>query len=384
MIGASGPLERVVRQTVILERAFKMASNGSDFATTQLRINFAVTEHAQPNVTVYIDETQAEGLFFLVATIVPHRVRDELVQEWTALQHKIKAVLLAEYPIAQQYFATRPDELAEIHAVNMYTSSGYYRQKLNAVPPPSPTYFLKHFQWLEEAFSIQDRYTLPTLVIGGDENLRHPAHTHGVTMSKLIQGNATPKTLQNVALPGMLDRMDHLQALPYTWALPELLWHIENELKRRGWYGTVVCDEGGDQVGFRKSTFLKTLLVNNVFRHIRGLEFGSGSRATTTVPFHPLLQVPDIHAYVIRRHEAIISRKRTPSEHDRRYISWWAAYFTQRQLTCEPGEMQKEQRDASRMISYDFIVRHAGGPETLQDAIAKEIVSSLMRVAGWV
>lgn len=343
-----------------------------------------MTDQTQPEVTVYIDETQGEGLFFLVATIVPHRVRRELTEEWQALQQAIKDELLVDYPIAQRYFASRPDELAEIHAVNMYTSSGYYRKDRLAVPPPSPTYFLKHFRWLEEAFSIQSRYTLPTLVIGGDELLRHPAHTHGVTMSDVIRRTAPPQTLANVALPGMLARMDHLQALPYTWALPELLWHIENELKRRGWYGTVMCDEGGDQEGFRKSRFLEALLTNNVFKHVRGLEFGSGSRATATVALQPLLQIPDIHAYVIRRHEAIRAGKRVASEYDKRYITWWAQYFTQRQLECQPGEMHQQQRDASKMISYDFIVRHAGGPETLRDSISKDVVSSLMRIAGWV
>lgn len=348
------------------------------------RVCLRVTDQPQPEVTVYIDETQGEGLFFLVATIVPHRVRRELTEEWQALQRAIKDELLADYPKAQRYFASRPDELAEIHAVNMYTSIGYYRKDRMSVPPPSPTYFLRHFEWLEEAFSIQSRYTLPTLVIGGDEHLRHPAHTHGVTMSDMIRRTATPGTLSNIALPGMLTRMDHLQALPYTWALPELLWHIENELKRRGWYGTIMCDEGGDQIGFRKSKFLAALLDHKVFKHVLGLEFGSGSRATATVPVQPLLQVPDIHAYVIRRHEAIRAGKHVASQYDRRYITSWAQYFTQRQLECEPGEMHPQQRDASRMIAYDFIVQHAGGPETFRDAISKDLVSSLMGIAGWV
>ncbi|NJK43198.1 MAG: hypothetical protein HC933_02090 [Pleurocapsa sp. SU_196_0] len=343
-----------------------------------------MTDQSDTNVTVFIDESQSEGLFFLVATIVPDRIRNQLTLEWESLQREIKRELLVDYPKAQSHFAEFPDELAEIHAVNMYTSAGYYRKSQNLVPPPNPTYFLKHFQWLEDAFSIQSRYTLPTLVIGGDENLRHPAHTHGVTMSDLITRHATPETLANVALPGMLARTDHLQALPYTWALPELLWHIENELKRRNWHGTIFCDEGNDQEGFRKAKLLTALLKAQAFKHVKGLAFGSGSRATATLPLEPLLQIPDIHAYVIRRHEAIRAGKRVASVYDRRYISWWAQYYTQRQLECDPGEMHPQQRDVSRMISYDFIVRHAGGPETLREALAKDIVSSLMRVAGWV
>ncbi len=331
----------------------------------------------RPDAHVYIDEAYSlrDNTFVLAATIVPQAHHEALTEQWKALQRRILTVLDAEYPDVSSYFAARPGELPEIHAVDLCHSQKYYR-KYPRGTQNNDSYWEKHWDWLEEAFSIQDRFRLPTIIVGGDADMHDPIQRNTPRMSEVFLNNWNPEVLQPALLPQMLGRMDELQRRPFTWALPQMILTLENELRRRNWRAEIVCDDDeGDNRGFRISTMFEYLQSKG------HLEF-VGKPIFKRSHLETLLQLPDIHAYAVRRLLAAQRSDHQPTPLDKR-ANWWATYFTQRQLDkAQPAYMNPEEQVRALGLAYEYIIRNSGGPQRWREQLLLEFMSSFTRVTG--
>jgi hypothetical protein len=81
-----------------------------------------------PDYYIYLDEYQRDGFFVLVGALVSADTISVLRSDWNALRLTIKQALLRDYPHARWHPFLAGDQLPEIHAVDMFQSSGYFRK----------------------------------------------------------------------------------------------------------------------------------------------------------------------------------------------------------------------------------------------------------------
>jgi Protein of unknown function (DUF3800) len=326
--------------------------------------------HSRPTATVYVDESynQDDRNFVLVGVIVPDTVARALRDAWTALQREIHAVLMTSYPRAQAYFARRPEVLAELHAVNLFQSGGYYAKYSRRSPTPEP-YYLQHYAWLQQAFEIMNRFVLPTMAIEiPDTDRLDPRFRGRPFFSETLRADPALRGHPNSALEQMFAEMDRLERKPFTSALPRLVTGLDGVLAEMGLRAAVVCDNDDDHNTFSTFSIFERLQASGSYPQLQPPTFASSERET-------LLQVPDLMAYVLRRRLAD-RRKQVESKPQ---IAYWADAIVRPQLVTPP---QTSRGDHARHLAMlaEYLVRSAGGPAELRNQLLARVIDRLDRL----
>lgn len=320
--------------------------------------------------TVYVDESYNLGdrNFVITAVIVPHAQANALLAEWTALQRDITEVLLREYPTARGHLTRQPGLLAEIHAVTMFQSSGYYRKYRRHELNPEP-YYLQHYAWLQRAFEIQARYALPTVAfVVPDIDLLHP-HRRGLPLfSEAIRASWNAEALPVAALDAIAQEMDRLETKPFTFALPRLITLLDRILAQQGMVADVVCDDDEENNRFSTFSIFEALQRWGQYCHLRKPTFASSETSA-------FLQMADNMAYVLRRHSADEQNGRMSKPE----ISTWFE-MVQPQLVALPAITARDEAHHYAMMS-EYVLLNAGGPTKVREGLLHTTSSLLFQIA---
>jgi hypothetical protein len=334
------------------------------------------------NARVYLDEsvfqnheTKIKHLFYVSAAIIPVQIEEQLTQRWRSLQNSILEVIRSSYLHGYKEFSKSGLELPEIHAVELCQSQKSFRKyDPKSKPPESDKYWERHLVWLQEAFEIQASFSIPVLVMGG----KHDLYTSRLTDT--IEKDLTPQGRALRDIENTLSGMRRLEASPYTWALPQIAFAIQSELKRRNWKADFICDEGENQKGFRASEMFARLHKTTLLNHLTPPQFLSSKHTIG-------LQVADIHAYCAMQLEAFNIGIQNPETSDQKrkiqFITGLAQRYTDRQIhLTNPQSMTHLERLAQVAIVMEFIIKNSGGPKETQDELWKEVQGSVERIAN--
>ena len=100
---------------------------------------------------VAIDESQKGNTFCVVAALIPTANLNALAENYNALRRRVKTHLLENYPGSAEHEDLQGERLPEIHAFDLINSESYYRKRDSE---DGDRYYLKHYEWLEEALNI--------------------------------------------------------------------------------------------------------------------------------------------------------------------------------------------------------------------------------------
>lgn len=325
----------------------------------------------ESTATVYVDESynQRDRNFVLSAVIVPHSVSAALSDAWTDIQRRITAVLVRDYPLARAYFAVHPDRLAEVHAVRIFQSTGYY-QKYRRSEGQTEPYYLQHHYWLQEAFELQGRFALPIVALEIPDMDQVKPRSRGLpTLAQAIQltWNLTGE-MPLGALQSMFAEMERLENKPFTYALPRLVTLLEKVLAEREVVAEVVCDDDDEHNRFSTFSIFEQLQARGHYPHLRKPIFESSER-------NSLLQVADITAYVLRR-RAADERNGVASKPQ---IAAWAELI-QPQLVALPLLTARDEAHHYAMMA-EYVLRNSGGPHALREELLATTSKVLLRLA---
>lgn len=339
---------------------------------------------------VYIDETGhiKSNIFGLVAVFVPLSIHHELEQRWQSLQQRILLEIQNSaqgYDLAKAYFHKHPNQLPEIHAVDLINPSSakyslehpkrdlIYRKYPRGQEGSDKDYWKTHVAWLDAAFQIQDQFRLPTLLMGGAYDLHNPQVTGSPTMADIFRHWDAPESKHPDFQEALL-KMGQLQAQPITWAVLQMLFAIQKELERRNWTAEIVFDDSSDNQGFRASTLFKYLQEKQHLPNIKGLLFRESH-------LESLLQIADIHAYVFEYQERLARENKVLSERDQA-ILWMARYYLERQLQHSPiPEITQKEHIWGKLLAFEYIIRNSG-KAALQNKALLWFVNHYERITG--
>lgn len=326
---------------------------------------------SHPSATVYVDESYSfqDGNFVLAAVVVPHPLRAPLLDAWTDLQRRITAALVQDYPLAQAYFAAHPERLAEIHAVRLFQSTGYY-QKYRRSERQTEPYYLQHYRWLHEAFELQRRFELPIVALEiADMAQVHPARRGLPTLAEAIRASWDPASgVPLGALSAMFAEMDRLEHKPFTFALPRLVTLLERVLAERGVVAEVVCDDDDEHNRFSTFSIFERLQAAGNYPHLRKPVFESSEQ-------NAFLQIADIVAYVLRR-RAADARRGVASKPE---IAAWAELLGP-QLVALPYLGARDEAHHYAMMA-EYLLRNSGGPHAVREALLRHVSDLVLALA---
>jgi hypothetical protein len=339
---------------------------------------------------VYIDETAHinSNIFGLVAVFIPQGVHHELEHRWQDLQQRILLEIQNSphgYDLAKAYFQKHPNQLPEIHAATLINPSSaryslehpkrdlIYRKYPRGQEGLDNAYWKTHVAWLDAAFQIQDQFRLPILLMGGAYDFHNPQMTGSPTLTSIFRHWDAPESSSPDFQEALL-KMDQLQAQPITWAVPQMLFTIQKELKRRNWTAEIVFDASPDNLGFRTSTLFKYLQEKRHLPNIKELLFQESH-------LEPLLQIADIHAYVFEYQERLAHENKVLTERDQA-ILWMARYYLQRQLQHSSiPEITQDERIWGKLLAFEYIIKNSG-KVALQDKALFWFINHYERITG--
>jgi hypothetical protein len=314
---------------------------------------------------VYVDESYSvkDEVFYLAALIVPTECEAALEAAWNELRIEIKNEI-QDYYGAQKH-KDDPDWLPELHAESLYQSQDeyekYYKRGKNGVPENDKDYWKKHSDWLEKALLIQAQFELPLIVIKGLPHMSKAALNADKYLDEMLKGVWNSDIPEPLELHEMYKKMRDLETRAFTWFFPNLLFHIENELAAQGWQAEIICDDEEDQRGFRLSTLLKDFHENKILAHVKSVEFEDSRKWSG-------LQVVDIHAYILRRAEALeVNKIQNPKPTDAR-LQTWASAICRKQLIDNQLQIV-DQVEKTMPLIFEYIIMNCGGPIALRQNI---------------
>ncbi len=331
---------------------------------------------------VYVDESYSvkDEVFYLAALIVPTECEAALEEAWNELRLEIKNEI-RDYYGAQKH-KDDPDWLPELHAESLYQSQDeyekYYKRGKNSVPENDKDYWKRHSDWLEKALLIQAQFDLPLIVIKGLPHLSKVALNTNTYMylDEMLRGAWNLDLPEPLELPEMYKKMRDLETRAFTWLFPNLLFHIENELATRGWQAEIICDDEEDQRGFRLSTLLKDFHENEILAHVKSVEFEDSRKWSG-------LQIVDIHAYVLRRAEALqVNKVKTPKPTDAR-LQTWVSTICRKQLANDRSQIV-DQVEKTIPLVIEYIIMNCGGPISLRQQIWRVVREALKKRSQYV
>ena len=316
----------------------------------------------------------------LVAVIVPNGAVDKLERAWSKLQQRILVELRSDYPPWQKYEQTHLGALPEVHAVNLWQSGGYYRKHPYGAGN-GDRYWRAHQRWLGEAFEIQGRFWLPIVAIHDPVELTDPAARGAPRLSEIIRDSWKGPDPVPRSVSRHFEKMDHLQARPYTFALPQLLCHLDDELARRGWTADVTCDDdasnvtNGENSGFRLSRLMRLYQESGRLRHLTGLSFQHSHLSVG-------LQVADIHAYAVSRALALSEgwvRRKAGDD----LLERWADDYTLKQRgLVQDQPLSRQQRGVINSLAFEYVLRNSGLPAAVLETALSAVTQTVWKVAG--
>jgi Protein of unknown function (DUF3800) len=316
----------------------------------------------QLDARVYVDESYSlkDGVFYLAALIVPVEHEAALEAAWRDLRLEIKAEM-ADYFGARE-FINDPDWLPELHAEALYQSEDEYEKydKRNrtgsGIPVNDKDYWLNHVDWLEKALLTQAQFDLPLIIISGPHQVSPEMRGGNETLADMLQQSWNPDTPKPVYLQDTLEKMRDLESRAFTWSFPELLFHIEYELAKRGWQAEIICDDEEDNRGYRLATLLEDFYESGILGHVQRVLFEDSKTWTG-------LQVVDIHAYVFRRSEALRSGKvKKPKPTDARLVTWIPTICAQQLQLKDDADEVADHSEKIIPLVWEYIVMNSGGP----------------------
>jgi hypothetical protein len=331
---------------------------------------------------VFIDEAYDDNHFVLCAVIIPEVKREKLSRAWLSFQQSIRATLRLDYPLWQKYEAQNPEAVPEIHAVNLWQSKKYYRKyphpKLGF--PNPERYWEFHERWLGDAFELQSRFWLPVLTLEGPANLTDPNIHQTPFLSDAIKRAWREDLPMPPVFEAKFPRIDALQKRPYTWALPQMLFHIEAELRARGWRASVVCDDDagenqkvGENSGFRLTRLLEFYFGSGRLKHIVGVDFAHSHLEAG-------LQIADIHAYAIQRIRTIQNGHVTRKPNDSKLEAWAHQHTSKQQHLTRAEPLGEQERGLYQMLAVEYIMRNSGLPHNALELVLPQIIDSWARL----
>ena len=243
---------------------------------------------------VCFDEYERNDMFVLVAAIVPFNKATALLKEWKTLRENIKAHLMLHYPNVRIDKRLQNDLLPEIHAVELFQSSGYYRKYKYGQHVEGDAYWLQHYAWLEDALKIIEKYEVSFSSYRAKrsdfEDFPNEAHALLDKIQEIVSKLGFKRKIY-------AKRAENALRNPYVYGLSQMLLHLEYEFRSKKQQGFVICDDHSMSKGFSTDFFWNWMEQRQHYVSLTRPSFHSSLD-------NALLQVADVLCYIKGRKES--------------------------------------------------------------------------------
>lgn len=229
-------------------------------------------------VQIALDEYHRDGVTVITIMMIPIESIRRFEYQWTQLQRDIRFHLLRDYPSAKRSDYLKSGGLPEIHAVEIYKCSGYYRRE------DSGDYWSLNREWLARAVAIIANSGVTILSKSWDNRL--------TDWNTAYLGLPSETFAKNIRYKKMQSKMDRLFKSNYVWLLNHMISYIEEYFLFNKLYGTLLCDDHDDGRGFSlMRTFDIAREQDKATHNLPAPKFASSHD-------HAILQAVDVASYV--------------------------------------------------------------------------------------
>lgn len=198
------------------------------------------------------------------------------------MRKRIKKVILSDskYSLAIDHNDFTGTNLPEIHAVRLYQSTGYFKQKNSN----DLHYWKKHRSWLEKILRILDKSQF-RIVLAVYPNYK------ATIKNRLNQGTVITMVEKFGFGRFNIERSKIVEASPYAFILPILLSNADQLLAKEKAFATVHCDDYEQCRGFEVLKCFEDFKKFGFYRNLLPPTFHDSLS-------DPLIQAADVVAYV--------------------------------------------------------------------------------------
>ncbi|MFD2609521.1 hypothetical protein ACFSR9_08735 [Deinococcus taklimakanensis] len=287
-------------------------------------------------VRVAVDEYEREGTTVITALIVPVERLPRFEREWARLQQEMRVHLLRHYPFAEKGLAG--GRLPEIHAVELYQSTGLFRND----PARDPSYWRQHRQWLTTAVEI--------IIRARPQILTRRWRPENTQANLDLLGLPSQTFARNVPFKKMQTKMDRLFMSPYVWLLNHTISFLEEHFTHHALHGSLLCDQHDDGRGFSLlKTFEIARRLNPHPAHLPAPVFSASHE-------HSLLQAVDVVCYILGSVFHAEGKGTLPPKD----VGQWAVSLSPFLLGKPEGPSAYDWKKATARL-FEILIAHSGG-----------------------
>lgn len=306
-------------------------------------------------VQLALDEYHRDGVTVITIMIIPIENMERFEYQWTQLQKDIRFRLLKDYPIARKSKHLISGGLPEIHAVEMYKCSGYYRQE------EMSDYWRLNRDWLARAVAIIANSKVKILSKPWDDTLTEWQIDYLGLPSKTFAKNIRYRKMQN--------KMDKLFKSNYIWLLNHMISYVEEYFLFNKLTGTLICDEHDDGRGFSlMKTFDLAREKDNGIHNLPAPKFVSSQDQA-------LLQAVDVASYIFG---TLYHAKKTDVAPPDDILQWAITLLPSLDERKLPSIDRDWWKSTARL--FELLLAHSGGPSEYRKKIESTLPDFLRMI----